>query len=90
MKSLCEESKRAWESLGQVQFMTEQEVPSKQFRRSLYITKDLKKGELISECSLRSIRPGLGLEPKYYDIFIGKAVNKAVEKGTPLTWELIG
>ena len=47
-------------------------------------------GDVITEECIRSIRPGYGLPPKYYDILLGKQVNQAIERGTPLAWELIG
>jgi sialic acid synthase SpsE len=50
----------------------------------------MEEGEVFSEDNLRPIRPGLGLPVKYYSTFMGKKVNKATKKGTPLGWELIG
>ena len=58
-------------------------------RRSLYITKDLKAGDKLTEENTRAIRPGLGLSPKYYEIIIGKKVIKDIKRGTPLTWDLV-
>lgn len=52
--------------------INEQEQKSLQFRRSLYIVEDMQAGDVISERNMRSIRPGLGLAPKYYDIFAGQ------------------
>jgi N-acetylneuraminate synthase len=62
---------------------------SKIFRRSLYISADLKSGDRLSARNMRIIRPGFGLQPKYYDIVIGKCVNRDVSAGTPVSWELI-
>lgn len=91
MKSLVVETERAWQGLGKVTYgLTINEIKSLVFRRSLYITKSLKAGEYISKESVRAIRPGLGMSPKYYDIVMGKAVNSNVKIGTPLTWDLIG
>ena len=50
----------------------------------------MKKGEAFSAANLRAIRPGLGLPPKYLDLLLGKQVNQDVERGTPMSWELIG
>jgi len=44
---------------------------------------------VITESNIRIIRPGLGLESKYFEIVLGKKINKDVVKGTPLTWDLI-
>lgn len=90
MKALVIESKRAWQALGQVSYgPTEKEKKSLQFRRSLYVTKDMKAGETFTPENLRVIRPGYGLSPKYYDTFIGKRVAQDVKKGTPISWDLL-
>lgn len=59
------------------------------FRKSLFAVKDIKKGEKFNPENTRSIRPGHGLAPKYYDKIMGKVVAKDIERGTPLSWELI-
>ena len=90
LKSLVEESERAWQALGQVKYgATEKEEASKQFRRSLYIVEDVKGGEILTEKNLRSIRPGFGLPPKYYEIFLGKKVKDDTKRGTPLSWDIL-
>lgn len=84
------EANRAWESLGRVLYgPTESELESLQFRRSLYIVKDLVEGDVLSADNLRAIRPGLGLPTKYLDLFIGRKLKKCVKKGTPVSWELL-
>ena len=88
--SLVMESKRAWQALGEVSYgPTDAEKKSLAYRRSLYITEDMKSGSVISAGNMRAIRPGLGLPVKYFDVFIGKTIRKDVEKGTPLSWDLI-
>jgi pseudaminic acid synthase len=90
MRLLVEESTRAWQSLGKISYgPTEKEKLSLTHRRSLYVAKDMVKGEAFTEENLRAIRPGLGLPPKYYEVLLGKKVRKNVKKGTPVTWELI-
>ena len=90
MRSLVIETARAWQSLGKVTYgHTEKEKGSLIHRTSLYIAEDMKKGDILTKQNLRVIRPGLGLAPKYYDILIGKKVNKDVKKGTALNWELL-
>ncbi|MGI0482350.1 pseudaminic acid synthase [Geminocystis sp. CENA526] len=90
MQQLVMESKRAWQSLGKISYgATEAEKKSLVYRRSIYIVEDLEKGDILTSENLRRIRPGYGLAPKYYDLLLGKKVNQAVKKGTPLTWELI-
>ncbi len=88
LKLLVEESKCAWESIGNVYYGTSpEEVSSRVFRRSLYIVKDIKKGEKFTPSNVRAIRPGLGLMPKYYDKVIGKTAKQNLTCGTPLRLE---
>lgn len=90
LKMLVEETERAWQSLGHIQYgPTEAEKPSVKNRRSLYIGEDMKKGDILTGSNLRNVRPGLGLEPKYYDLVLGKAVKQDVKKGTALSWDLL-
>jgi N-acetylneuraminate synthase len=90
MRSLVIESERAWQSLGVIRYgASEAEKKSLIFRRSLYISSDIKKGTILSADNLRCVRPGLGLAPKFYDQVMGLKVNKDVFRGTPLTWELL-
>jgi N-acetylneuraminate synthase len=87
MAQLVVESKKAWQALGEISYdVAEQEKKSLQFRRSLYITEDMKKGDIITEKNMRSIRPGFGLSPKYYDIILGKQVRYDIVRGTALNW----
>ena len=91
MSSLVIESERAWRALGAVSYgPTEPEKKSLQYRRSLYIVEDLAAGEVLTERNLRVIRPGLGLPPKYFEICLGKIVNKNIKRGTALSWEILG
>ena len=57
------------------------------FRRSIYFMRDMKAGEVVSERDIRRIRPGSGIEPKYFRSLIGKTLKKDVFKGTPTEWE---
>lgn len=90
MASLVKETLRAWESLGAVSYgPTTAEMKSLEHRRSLYIVKEMLPGEIITRDHVRAIRPGLGLPTKYLEIIIGKTVNQAVHRGTPLTWSIL-
>ena len=90
MKTLVIETDRAWQSLGAVFYgPTEDEKPSKKHRRSLYIAEDMRNGDVLNEKNLRIVRPGNGLAPKYYDILLGRKMNRDVKKGTAVDWELI-
>jgi N-acetylneuraminate synthase len=90
MALLVRECNTAWQALGHISYeVAEQEKKSLQFRRSLYIVEDLKKGDILTEKNVRSIRPGLGLSPKYYDVVLGKRVKCDVKRGTGLSWDVI-
>jgi len=87
---LVKESKNAFHALGKVCYeKTEVEKVSAIYKRSLYVVKDVKKGEVFSSENVRSIRPGLGLPTKYYEDVIGRVSLQDIEMGTPLTWKLI-
>ncbi len=65
------------------------ELPNLQFRRSIYVSKDMKKGERFSRSNTKIIRPGLGLEPKYYKSILGKKSLVNIKFATPLKWKYI-
>lgn len=90
MKQLVVETERAWQAIGKVSYGTIQaEQSSVQFRRSLYITKDLKAGEVLTNDNVRAIRPGHGLPPDSLEQVLGFRVNVDVRRGTPLSWQLL-
>ena len=87
---LVRECRTAYEALGEIRYAPqEQEKESLSFRRSLYVVKDVKKGERFTEENVRSIRPGLGLSPKYYDMVLGKVASREIARGTAMRWDLI-
>lgn len=89
-KQLVLESETAWKALGKIKLgATEEEKSSLAYRRSLYICEDLKKGDILTHQNLRAIRPGFGLATKYIEHFIGKRVSKTINRGTPMSWEMI-
>lgn len=89
-RMLCDSVRLGWEALGGVRYeRTTAEAGSVQFRRSLYIVADMAAGDVLTAENLRSIRPGFGLPPKYIDVLLGKRVNRAIARGTPMTWDLI-
>lgn len=90
IKLLVEETERAAVALGKVTYgATEKEKASTVHRRSLYIAQDIEAGTVLTEKNLRSVRPGLGLPPKYLNRLLGKPVTRSVKKGTPMSWDLI-
>lgn len=90
MRQLVTETERAWRALGQVAYgPTSTETASLQFRRSLYVVKDLKAGDVLAPDNVRAIRPGLGLPPKHYEEVLGRRVKRDVARGTAVAWELL-
>lgn len=74
---------------GRVQYgvQNETEQYNSQFRRSVFVTENIQKGELLTINNIRVIRPAFGLKPKYYDQILGKRAAQYLEKGTPLQWD---
>ncbi|PWW08343.1 N-acetylneuraminate synthase [Paenibacillus cellulosilyticus] len=88
MKMLVEESERAWQSIGSIHYgVTAGE--KLEGRRSLYVGTDMKKGDVFTKDNVRIIRPGSGLEPKYYDLVLGRTAVKDIKVGTPISWDLL-
>lgn len=91
LAALVTETKRAHLSVGQVRYgPTEAEQKSLQFRRSIYIAKDMKAGDTFTPENLRIVRPGAGLAPKLISQMLGKSIKQDARKGTPLNWDLVG
>jgi pseudaminic acid synthase len=87
---LRQEIDRAWQSLGQISYGgTQAETKSRAFRRTVYISRDMKIGDVFTAENLRIVRPGFGLSPKYYEVFLGKHVKHDVSAGTPVSWDLL-
>lgn len=90
LKQLCRDSNVAWQALGHVNYeRKESEKGNVKFRRSLYIVKNIQKGEVFTYENIKSIRPGFGLAPKELDNVIGKRANINLSYGTPLTKDVI-
>lgn len=91
LAELVEALRVARKAVGRIQLEpSPSEFKSRAFRRSLYIVEDMKAGDVFTEKNLRSIRPGLGLPPKYVDVFVGKRVACDVPRGTALAWDHLG
>lgn len=92
-KQMVDDIRVAEKALGKVSYiLTEKERESVVFRRSLFVVKDVGKGEKLTEENVKSIRPGFGLAPKYFEEILGKRVKEDLLKGIPLKWSdlLIG
>jgi N-acetylneuraminate synthase len=90
LAQLVKDSRTAWEALGQVTYERQQaEQANVQYRRSLYVVKALRQGELITAAHVRSIRPGFGLAPEHAAGIIGRRAARDAAYGTPVSWDLV-
>lgn len=88
LESLVIETERAFLALGKIQYgIQKAEQKSSFYKRSIYVSKDIKKGEKLGNDNLRIVRPGNGLPPKFWDIVIGREANTDLKAGAPLTWK---
>lgn len=88
---MVEAVRTAQKAVGKVQFGQGDSVDKlRKYRRSLYVVKDIAAGEPFTEENIRAIRPGLGLPPKYFREVLGKRAAKEIERGVPLSWDLVG
>ena len=88
--TLVTDCKRAWRALGQPTYdLQGAESGSVQFRRSLYVVKDVAAGEAITRENVRSIRPGQGLAPKHLPEVLGRNAARDLKRGEPLDWGLL-
>ena len=89
-RAMVDAIRTAEEALGEISYkVSEQEAKSRVFRRSLFVIRDVKKGELFTEENVRSIRPGHGLHPRNLREVIGRRAAQDIVRGTPLGWQLM-
>jgi pseudaminic acid synthase len=82
--------REAEKAIGTVDYgMTEKKRNSRLLSRSLFVVEDVRAGDLLTEGNVRSIRPGYGLEPKYYAQVLGKKARTDIRRGTPVSWDII-
>lgn len=90
MAALCRDVKTAWYAAGKVNYArTSSEQGNAKFRRSLYFVKALKAGDVVTEESVRSVRPGFGLAPKFLPQVIGRKILVDVSENSPVQWGTI-
>lgn len=90
LKALVVETERVWLAMGKVSYTpSEKEKKSLFFKRSLFVVKDLKKGEIFTPENVRSVRPSSGLHTRYFDVIIGKRAKENIATGTPLQFYLV-
>jgi len=90
-KAMVNAIRETEQALGSINYeTTENEKSSRVFRRSLFVVRDMQKGEEFTDSNVRSIRPGYGLHTRYLKEILGRKSTKEIAKGTPLDWSLIG
>lgn len=87
LSALVTETQRAWQALGKVTYGgAKAEEKSKHYRRSIFVSEDIRQGEMITRDNIRVVRPAVGLEPKHFDAVLGQIATADLTKGTPLAW----
>lgn len=87
-KQMVENIRNVEKALGTVSYaLTEKQIKSREHSRSLFVVKDVKKGEVFTEENVKSIRPGFGLPTKYINDVLGKKAKMDLKKGTPIKFE---
>lgn len=89
--ALVRDCRDAWTSLGRAHYdLLGSERGNIQFRRSLYVTADVAAGAVLSPANVRSVRPGAGLPPADLDKVLGRPAARALKRGEPLDWSMVG
>jgi len=90
LKRLVEDCRHAWEALGHATLArAPDEDANRQFRRSLYVMRDVPAGTVLTPADIRSIRPGFGLEPKRLPQVMGRPAARDLKRGEPLAWDMV-
>lgn len=89
LSALVADTKSTWLALGNKDIFNNVNRPGKHHGRSIYVTKAMQAGDILSDKNTRIIRPGFGLSPNYYNEILGKKVRCNIEFGTALAWEHI-
>lgn len=90
LAALCRGTRVAWSALGKVDYgCKSSELANVKFRRSLYFTRNLNAGDVITEGCVRSVRPGLGLPPSQLCSVLGRRLTRDVSFGTPVSWSVL-
>jgi pseudaminic acid synthase len=90
LAELCKGARTAWQAMGQINYARkDSEAGNAQFRRSLYVVRSLSAGETLTSDDVKSIRPGFGLAPKFKPSVVGRTLKVDVEKGTPVSFDIL-
>lgn len=89
-RNMINDIRNVEKAIGHVTYtLTKRQMKSRERSRSLYVSKNIQKGELFTSENIKSVRPGYGLHTKYYESILGKAAKKDLKKGTALSWDYI-
>lgn len=89
-KQMVDEIRIVEEALGTATYeLTNKQLDSCKFKRSLFVSQDIKAGECFSAKNIKSVRPSDGLSTKYFNDIVGRVAKSDIVKGTPLSWDLI-
>lgn len=89
-KQMVDSIRNVEKALGKVSYeLSDKTKKNREFSRSLFAVKNIKKGEIITQDNVKSIRPSFGVHPKYLSDIIGKKVNCNIERGTPFKLEFV-
>ncbi|MEG6548843.1 pseudaminic acid synthase [Desulfocurvibacter africanus] len=87
-KAMVHDIRIAEKALGKIYYsLSEKEVKSSVFRRSLFAVRDIRKGQKLTEDDIKSIRPGYGLHTRHLNVVLGRRAAKDISRGTPIAWE---
>jgi pseudaminic acid synthase len=90
-RTMVQAVRTAEEALGSIRYGSgAEEEESRVFRRSLFVVRDVRASEVLTQDNVRSIRPGYGLHPRYMEEVIGRLATRDIKRGTPLSWDLLG
>jgi N-acetylneuraminate synthase len=85
-----QDCRSAWEALGEAAYRrSADETKNLQFRRSLYVVRDVPEGAVLTAQDVRSIRPGYGLEPKHLHAVLGQTAARSLKRGEALAWDMV-
>jgi N-acetylneuraminate synthase len=90
LSQLVQETDRARLALGEIRYgVSSGEEGSLVFRRSIYVVENIAAGETLTSANTRCIRPGFGLPPRYLNEVLGRRAKAFIERGTPLSLDLL-
>lgn len=89
-KNMVEDIRSVEKAKGKIKYGPEEEEKENvKFRRSIFVTKNINKGEIFDKENIKIIRPAYGMHSRYYDEILGKSANADLKAGTPLKWKFI-